>query len=183
MSKPLDQPRGFATTALHTGIHPTPERENSPALFLTSSFIFESAAQAQAVFADQEAGNIYSRFTNPSVAAFEERLAALEGGEKALAMATGMAAITTAFLALLSAGDHVVISRSVFGSTINIANGLLPRMAIRSSLVPLSDIDAWRSAFTPQTRMFFWRLRPIQLWRWATWPPSPKSPGNTIFYW
>ncbi len=155
MSERPERRRGLATTALHTGIHPTSERENSPPLFLTSSFIFENAAQARAVFADQEAGNIYSRFTNPGVAAFEERLAALEGGERAVAMASGMAAITGVFLSLLSAGDHVVISRSVFGSTINIRNTLLPRMNIASTLVPLSDVDAWRAAITPKTRMFF----------------------------
>lgn len=155
MKKQTGRPWGFATTALHTGHDRTAERENSPALFLTSSFVFESAAQAQAVFAGEEAGNLYSRFTNPTVDAFERRLAALEGGEKALAMTTGMSAITTAFLTLLSSGDHVVISRSVFGSTINIANSLLPRMGIRCTLTALSDLDAWRAAITPETRMFF----------------------------
>ncbi|MEO5340230.1 MAG: O-succinylhomoserine sulfhydrylase [Magnetococcus sp. MYC-9] len=147
--------RGVATTALHAGRHMTEERENSPALFLTSSFVFQSAAQAQAAFAGTEAGNIYSRFTNPSVAAFEERIAALENGEKALATASGMAAITSLFLAFLSAGDHLVLSRSVFGSTTTIANTLLSRLSIRTSHVPLADLDAWRQAITPQTRMFY----------------------------
>ncbi|MEO5352820.1 MAG: O-succinylhomoserine sulfhydrylase [Magnetococcus sp. XQGC-1] len=147
--------RGIATTALHAGRHLTQERENSPALFLNSSFVFQSAAQAQAIFAGTEEGNIYSRFTNPSVAAFEERIAALEQGEKALATASGMAAITTLFLAFLSAGEHLVLSRSVFGSTTTIANTLLARMGIRSSHVALSDLDAWRKAITPQTRMFY----------------------------
>ncbi|MBF0462572.1 MAG: O-succinylhomoserine sulfhydrylase [Magnetococcales bacterium] len=145
----------MATQALHTGRHLTAERENSPSVFLTSSFVFESAAQAQATFAGSEAGNVYSRFTNPSVAAFEERIAALENGEKALATASGMAAITTLFLTLLSAGDHLVLSRSVFGSTTTIATTLLARMAIQTSHVPLADLDAWRRAITPQTRLFF----------------------------
>ncbi len=146
---------GMATTALHAGRHLTAERENSPALFLTSSFVFQSAAQAQAIFAGTEEGNIYSRFTNPSVAAFEERIAAMENGEQALATASGMAAITTLFLAFLSAGDHLVLSRSVFGSTTTIANTLLARMGIRTSHVALSDIEAWRQAITPETRMFY----------------------------
>ncbi|MBF0212840.1 MAG: O-succinylhomoserine sulfhydrylase [Magnetococcales bacterium] len=149
--------RGFgaATIALHTGRETTPERENSPPLFLTSSFRFDSAEQARAVFAGEEAGNLYSRFTNPTVALFEERVAALEGAEHAVATASGMAAITMVFLALLSAGDHVVISRSVFGSTTNIANTLLKRMNIGVSRVALSDLSAWEAAITPATRMFF----------------------------
>ncbi|MEO5332178.1 MAG: O-succinylhomoserine sulfhydrylase [Magnetococcus sp. YQC-5] len=146
---------GFATRALHTGRGTTSERENSPALFLTSSFQFESAEQARAIFAGEEAGNIYSRFTNPTVALFEQRVAALENAEYAVATATGMAAITTTFLALLSSGDHVVLSRSVFGSTINIANTLLARMKIAVTRVPLADLDAWEAAVTPATKMFF----------------------------
>ncbi|MBF0400389.1 MAG: O-succinylhomoserine sulfhydrylase [Magnetococcales bacterium] len=158
MNKPIQAStprRGIATTALHAGRHTTPERENSPALFLTSSFVFDSAAQAEALFAGKEEGNIYSRFTNPSVAAFEERIAAMENGEKALATASGMAAITTLFLSFLSAGDHLVLSRSVFGSTTTIANTLLARLGIRISQVPLSDLESWRQAITPQTRMFY----------------------------
>ena len=151
---PLSKP-GFATTALHAGRHMTEERENSPALFINSSFVFKSAAHAQAVFAGETEGNVYSRFSNPSVAAFEERIAALENGEKALATASGMAAITTLFLAYLSMGDHVVLSRSVFGSTTTIANNLLPRMGILTSQVALSDLEAWRGAITNKTRMFY----------------------------
>ncbi|MBF0185258.1 MAG: O-succinylhomoserine sulfhydrylase [Magnetococcales bacterium] len=151
---PARQP-GLATTALHAGRRMTEERENSPALFLNSSFVFASAAQAQAIFAGSEEGNIYSRFTNPSVNAFEERIAALEGGEKALATASGMAAITTIFLTFLSAGDHLVLSRSVFGSTTTIANTLLNRFGIQSTQVALSDLAAWRQAITPATRMIY----------------------------
>ncbi|GAB0056300.1 O-succinylhomoserine sulfhydrylase [Candidatus Magnetaquicoccaceae bacterium FCR-1] len=146
---------GMATTALHTGRETTPERENSPPLFLTSSFRFESAEQARAIFAGEEEGNLYSRFTNPTVALFEERVAALEGAGHAVATASGMAAITMTFLAYLSAGDHVVISRSVFGSTTNIANSLLKRMGIAVTRVALSDLAAWEAAITPATRLFF----------------------------
>lgn len=154
-SKSAKKSWGFATTALHAGHGPTEIRENSPAVFLTSSFQFETAEQAQAVFAGEETGNIYSRFTNPTVALFEERVAALENGEFAQAMATGMAAVTTTLLAYLSSGDHLVLSQSVFGSTINIANTLLPRMGISVTKVALSDLKAWEAAVTPATKMFF----------------------------
>ncbi|MBF0438757.1 MAG: O-succinylhomoserine sulfhydrylase [Magnetococcales bacterium] len=145
---------GFATTALHTGRGSTQERENSPALFLTSSFQFENAEQARAVFAGEEEGNIYSRFTNPTVALFEQRVAALENAEYAVATATGMAAVTTTFMSFLSTGDHVVLSRSVFGSTINIAKTVLARMGIGVTYVQLSDPKAWEAAVTPATKMF-----------------------------
>jgi O-succinylhomoserine sulfhydrylase len=149
------RPTGMATRALHSGVHHTPERENSLALFLTSGYVFETADQGRAVFADEEPGNIYSRFTNPTVSAFEERLAALEGGEKALATATGMSAVTTLLLSLLSAGDHLVLSQSVFGSTTNVAKTVLLRLGIAVDRVPLSDVDAWRNAIRPNTRMLF----------------------------
>ncbi|MBF0625945.1 MAG: O-succinylhomoserine sulfhydrylase [Magnetococcales bacterium] len=154
-NQPFPLEWGPATRALRVGDRPTGERENSAPIFLTSSFIFESAAQAQAVFAETEDGNVYSRFTNPTVTLFEERLAALEGGERALATASGMAAITMVFLGLLSAGDHVVVSRGVFGSTSNIAKGILPRFGIQVSRVDLSDPEQWRQAITPRTRLFF----------------------------
>lgn len=146
---------GVATRALHSGLRRSEQRENSLAMFLTSSYVFESAEQARAVFADEEEGNIYSRFTNPTVAAFEEKIAALEGGEKAIATATGMAAIATVFLSLLSSGDHIVLSRSVFGSTTNLANSLLVRMGIQVTRVELSDLGAWKRAIRKETRMFF----------------------------
>ncbi|MBF0627077.1 MAG: O-succinylhomoserine sulfhydrylase [Magnetococcales bacterium] len=154
-SETKSREQGLATTALHTGRETTPERENSPPVFLTSSFRFDSAEQARAVFAGEEEGNLYSRFTNPTVAMFEERVAALEKAEHAVATASGMAAVTLVFLSLLSSGEHVVISRSVFGSTTNIANTLLKRMGIGVSRVALSDLAAWEAAITPATRMFF----------------------------
>ncbi|MBF0423285.1 MAG: O-succinylhomoserine sulfhydrylase [Magnetococcales bacterium] len=151
----LGRKPGPATLALHSGIQRTELRENSLALFLTSSYIFTSAEQARAVFADEEAGNIYSRFTNPTVTAFEEKIAALEGGEKAIATASGMAAIATVFLSLLSSGDHLVLSRSVFGSTTNLANTLLSRLGIGVSRVELSDLNAWKDAIRKETKIFF----------------------------
>ncbi|MBF0424369.1 MAG: O-succinylhomoserine sulfhydrylase [Magnetococcales bacterium] len=146
---------GASTRAIQVGLRQTGEQENSPALFLTSSYTFNSAAQAQAIFAETEAGNVYSRFTNPTVAVFEERLADLEEGERGLATASGMAAITTTFLSLLSAGDHCVVSRQVFGSTSNVVQNILPRYGIKVSRVDLSDLAQWRAAITDRTRLFF----------------------------
>lgn len=153
--KKLTKNIGNATTALHSGRKQTLERENSLPIFLTSSFTFENAQQASDVFAGDEDGNLYSRFTNPTVTAFEERVAALEGGEMGVAVASGMAAVTAVFLGLLGAGDHMVLSRSVFGSTLNLANNLLAKLNIAVTKVELSNIAAWRAAIRPETRLFF----------------------------
>jgi O-succinylhomoserine sulfhydrylase len=117
--------------------------------------VFGSAAEAAARFAGTEPGNIYSRFTNPTVRAFEERLASLEGGESCVATASGMAAILATCLGLLSAGDHVVCSRSVFGSTVILFDRYLARFGIAVSYVDLADLDAWATAVRPATRLFF----------------------------
>ncbi|MBF0621143.1 MAG: O-succinylhomoserine sulfhydrylase [Magnetococcales bacterium] len=145
----------MATIAVNAGRKFSDERENSAPIFLNSSYVFEDAAYGQAVFAGEVDGNIYSRFTNPSVTAFEERMAAMEGGERALATASGMSAISTVFLALLSAGDHLVISRSVFGSTLNVAHGVLEKLGIEVTPVALSDLNAWKAAIRPNTKMLF----------------------------
>ena len=150
-----DDAPGLATLACHAGQVRTAEMEQSEALFLSSSFCFESAAQAAARFAGTEDGNVYSRFTNPTVRAFEQRLAALEGGERGLATASGMSAILSLAMALLSAGDHVVVSRGVFGTTVNLFKNVLGRFGILSTFVDMTSLDAWRSAVTPQTRMLF----------------------------
>jgi O-succinylhomoserine sulfhydrylase len=149
------KPFEIATTAIHSGRHQTLERENSLPIFLTSSFTYNSAQQASDVFAGEESGNLYSRFTNPTVAAFEERIAAMEGGECGVAMASGMAAISSVFLGLLAAGDHLVLSRSVFGSTSNLANNLLAKLNIAVTQVPLSDLTSWKEAIHPETKLFF----------------------------
>ncbi|MBF0124368.1 MAG: O-succinylhomoserine sulfhydrylase [Magnetococcales bacterium] len=155
--KTTDWPQqwGVATRALHGGPPSSPQRENSLAIFPTSSYTFRSASHAAEVFAGTTEGNLYSRFTNPTVTAFETKLALLEQGEKALATASGMAAIQTLLLSLLSQGDHVVISRSVFGSTTTLANTVLPRFGIEVTRVALADIDGWRQAMTPKTRLLF----------------------------
>ena len=143
------------TLAIRTAQLRTEENAHSEALFLTSSFVYDSAEQAAARFAGDEPGNIYSRFTNPTVAAFEERLAAMEGGEKCVAFASGMAAISATFMALLSPGDHIVSSRSVFGTTNVVYDRYLKKFGIDTTLVDIGDLEQWRQALRPQTRMLF----------------------------
>ncbi len=144
-----------ATQAIRLGHQRTAEGEHSPPIFTTSSYVYESAAQAAARFSGDEPGNIYSRFTNPTVRTFEERLAALEGGERCVATASGMSAILATCMGLLQAGDHLVSSRSIFGSTVILFDKYLSRFGIETSYVPLSDLEAWERAIRPRTRMLF----------------------------
>ncbi len=145
---------GISTLGVRAGVHQTAELENSDPLFLTSSFCFESAAHAAAVFAGEATGNVYSRFTNPTVRVFEERLAALEKGEACIATASGMSAILTVMLCLLEAGDHVVSSRSIFGTTTGLLQSL-EKFNIHTTFVELTDLGAWARAITPRTRLLF----------------------------
>ncbi len=145
----------FETLAVRAGITRSAEREHSEALFLSSSFTYESAAQAQAVFAGDEPGNVYSRYTNPTVRMFEERMAALEGGERACATASGMAAILGVCMAVLKAGDHVVCSRSVFGTTVTLFAKYMDRFGVSTTFVDLVDIEQWQDAIRPETRLLF----------------------------
>lgn len=131
------------------------EGEHSAAIHPTSSFVHRSAAHAAAVFAGEEPGNVYSRFTNPTVQAFEQRLAAMEGGESCVATASGMAAILTLCLGVLKAGDHLLVSKSVFGATINLFNNILSRFGLTVSYVELADVSAWRAALRPETKLLF----------------------------
>ncbi len=146
---------GFATRAVRTGHQRTQEGEHGEPIFTTSSFVFASAAEAAARFSGEVPGNIYSRFTNPTVRTFEERLAALEGGESCVATASGMAAILALCMGLLQSGDHIVCSRSVFGSTTMLFNKYLTRFGITTSYVPLANLEAWDGAVGPQTRLLF----------------------------
>ena len=143
------------TLAVRAGQIRTGQLEHSDAIFPTSSFVYNSAAQAAARFAGDEPGNIYSRFTNPTVQAFENRMAAMEGGERAVATASGMAAILSTCMALLKAGDHVVCSRGVFGTTNVLLEKYLAKFGVKTTFVSLTDMDAWRDAVTPATRMLF----------------------------
>ncbi|MGG7055512.1 O-succinylhomoserine sulfhydrylase [Nitrosomonas sp. ANs5] len=143
------------TLAIHAGIHRSQLNEHSEPLYLTSSFVFDSAAQAAARFSGEEPGNIYSRFTNPTVTVMQERLAALEGAEACIATASGMSAILACVMGLLSAGDHVVASRSLFGSTVNLFTNILNRFKIETTFVSATDPGEWQAAINPNTRMFF----------------------------
>ncbi|MDP2226663.1 MAG: O-succinylhomoserine sulfhydrylase [Moraxellaceae bacterium] len=145
----------FDSLAVRAGQARTAEGEHSEAMFLTSSFVFDSAAHAAARFGSSEPGNIYSRFTNPTVRTFEQRLAALEGGERAVATSSGMAAILATCLALLKSGDHVVCSRSVFGTTNVLFEKYMKKFGIETTFVALTEFSAWEAALTPQTRLFF----------------------------
>tara|TARA_R110002049_G_scaffold125550_4_gene281280 strand:- start:76 stop:1272 length:1197 start_codon:yes stop_codon:yes gene_type:complete len=143
------------TLAIRAGIHRTAEGEHAEPIFLTSSYVFDNAEQAAARFSGELAGNVYSRYSNPTVRSFEERIAALEGAEAAVGTASGMAAILSTCMALLRSGDHVVCSRDVFGTTINLFAKYLAKFGVEVTFVPLLDADAWRAAIRAETRMLF----------------------------
>ncbi|MCK2183394.1 O-succinylhomoserine sulfhydrylase [Halomonas getboli] len=146
---------GLDTLAIRTGHHRTAEQEHGEPIFPTSSFVYGSAAEAARKFGGQEPGNVYSRFTNPSVQTFERRLAALEGGERCVATSSGMSAILSTALALLQAGDEIVASRSLFGSTVSLFDKYLGKFGITTRYVELSDLAAWEAAITPATKLLF----------------------------
>jgi O-succinylhomoserine sulfhydrylase len=143
------------TLAVRAGQVRSHEGEHSEAIFTTSSYVFGSAAEAAARFAGEESGNVYSRYTNPTVRTFEERIAAMEGGEEAVGTASGMAAILSTCMALLKSGDHVVCSRNVFGTTTNLFSKYMAKFGVNVSFVPLLDMDQWRSAIQANTEMLF----------------------------
>lgn len=144
-----------ATQAVRGGYRHTAEMEHSEALFMTSSYVFESAADAAATFSGDREGNVYSRYTNPTVQSFEARLALLEGGEACAATSSGMAAIFSVCMAFLKSGDHVVSSRSIFGSTNVVFNRYLERFGVTTTYVDPKDVDAWQAAIQPNTRLLF----------------------------
>lgn len=146
---------GFDTRAVRAGQVRTQEGEQSEPIFPTVSFVASSAAQAAARFSGAEPGNIYSRFTNPTVRTFEQRLASLEGGERCLATGSGMAAILTTCMGLLKTGDHIVASRSLFGPTVILFNSILARFGVQTTFVPLTDNAVWEQAIKPNTRLLF----------------------------
>lgn len=143
------------TLAVRAGVQRSDFQEHSEALVLTSSFVFKSAEEAARRFAQEEPGNIYSRFTNPTVAMFQSRLAALEGGEACIATSTGMAAIATTVFGLLKSGDHIVSSRSVFGTITPLFNQILKRFGVDTTWVDPTDNAAWKAALRPNTRLLF----------------------------
>jgi O-succinylhomoserine sulfhydrylase len=143
------------TLAVRAGIHRTGEGEHSEPIFTTSSYVFENAAAAAARFSGELPGNVYSRYTNPTVRTFEQRIAALEGAEEAVGTASGMAAILSTCMALLKSGDHVVCSRDVFGTTVNLFARYLSKFGVEVTFVPLLDLDQWRAAIRGNTAMLF----------------------------
>jgi O-succinylhomoserine sulfhydrylase len=151
----MSDPLQFDTRAIRAGTLRTEFNEHSEALFLTSSFVFESAAQAAGTFAGSEDGFVYSRFSNPTVQMFEQRLASLENAEDGLATASGMAAILATAMAVLRSGDHIVCAANVFGATVQLFSNLLARFGIETTYVRGTDPQAWKDAMTPRTRLLY----------------------------
>jgi len=143
------------TLAVRAGQVRSQFNEHAEALYLTSSFVFENAAQAAARFSGEESGNVYSRFTNPTVSVFQERVAALEGAEACVATASGMSAILSLVMALCSKGDHIVASSGVFGATQQLLGGIMPRFGIDSTFVGQSELAEWAAAIRPETKLLF----------------------------
>ena len=143
------------TLAVRAGQERSQFNEHAEAMFLTSSYVFDSAAQAAARFSGEEVGNVYSRFTNPTVAAFQERLAVMEGAEACVATASGMSAILSVVMALCSAGDHVVASAGLFGATQQLLGTIMPRFGVQASFVAPTKVEAWEAAIRPETKLFF----------------------------
>ena len=145
----------FETQAIRIQTERTQHREHSTPIFPTSSFVFDDAEQMRALFADEQEGNIYSRFTNPGVREFEKKMAALEGTEDAFATATGMAAVFASFMAFLNAGDHLLSTRAVFGSTHTVVGQFLPRWGIETDFVDGRNPESWQALLRPNTKMLF----------------------------
>jgi O-succinylhomoserine sulfhydrylase len=154
MDKEMDKYRQD-TVAIRSGYQRTHENEHAEAMFLTSSYVFESAEMAAKYFSNELQGNVYSRYTNPTVRSFEQRLAALEEGEQCVATASGMAAALSVIMALLQSGDHVVCSQDVFGSTRVMMDKYITKFGVAVTYVPLADLDAWQNAIQPNTKMLF----------------------------
>ena len=144
----------FDTKAIREGYRTTQEQEHSEAIFLTSSFVFDSAEQAARRFSKEEPGNIYARFTNPTVDAFEKKLAALEGADACVATSSGMAAIFATIMALVESGDHIVASRNMFGTSIVLLNTIVAKFNVDISYVDLSDLSQWQNAIQGNTKLF-----------------------------
>ena len=147
--------KNFETDAVRAGIERSQFGEHSEGLFLTSSFVFKNAQEAAKRFSGQEPGNVYSRFTNPTVKAFEERLASLEGAEQCIATSSGMSAILATFMALCKPGDHVVVSKSIFGTSVQLFNNFLAKWGLNISFVDLPDLNSWEAATTKNTKFYF----------------------------
>jgi O-succinylhomoserine sulfhydrylase len=151
----MDEEHGFDTRAVRAGIHRSQFNEHSEPVYLTSSFVFDNAAQASRRFANEEPGYVYSRFSNPTVTSFQERLAALEGAEVCIATASGMSAILATCMGLLKAGDHIVSAAGIFGATVQLFSNILSKFGVPTTFVEGVDPAAWRRAVRPETRLLF----------------------------
>ncbi len=151
----MDLKPQLATQGVRAGQVRTQFHEHAEALFLTSSFVFDNAAQAASRFSGGEAGNVYSRFTNPTVSMLQDRLAALEGAEACIATASGMSAILSTAMSLLKAGDHIVCSSAVFGATVQLFSSILGRFGVQTTFVSPTRVEEWERAVTPNTRLLF----------------------------
>jgi len=145
----------FETNSIRAGSIRSNQGEHSEALYLTSSFIFKDAEEAAARFANTDEGNVYSRFTNPSVSMFEDRLAVLEGAEQCVATSTGMSAILACVMSLCNTGDHIIVSKSVFGTTVKLFDNILTKWGLKVTYVSLTKLNEWKSAVKPNTKLFF----------------------------
>jgi O-succinylhomoserine sulfhydrylase len=145
----------LGTQAIRSGLFSGVEQEHNDAIYATSSFIYGSAEEAAACFSGQTQGNIYSRFTNPTVRTFEQRMAAMEGGERAVAASSGMAALTSIFLGHLKQGDHIVSSCSIFGSIVGLFDNIFSKLGITTTYVSPGDLEAWQIAIQPNTKALF----------------------------
>lgn len=150
-----NDPWKFDTQAIRAGALRSEFGENSEAIFLTSSYVFDSSAQAAARFAGTESGNIYSRFTNPTVTMFQDRLAAMEGSEACVATSSGMSAILAIIMGLCSTGEHIVASRSIFGTTVQLFSNILKRWGLEITFVSLTNLNEWEDAIQKNTKLFF----------------------------
>src|ERR1051325_9441490 len=150
----MDQKLETATLGVRAGQVRSQFQEHAEALYLTSSFVFENAAQAAARFAGEQ-GMVYSRFTNPTVSMFQDRLAALEGAESCVATASGMSAILSTVMSLLKAGDHVVCSSAVFGATVQLLGGIMGRFGVETTFVSPTRTEEWAKACRQNTKLFF----------------------------
>lgn len=146
---------GFETLAVRAGTQRSQFNEHSEALYLTSSFVFDDAAQAARRFSGEEEGMVYSRYTNPTVQMLETRLAALEGAESCVSTASGMSAILATIMSLMQSGEHIIVSRSVFGATIQLFNTVLQRFGVETTFVELTQMEHWKAAVRPNTRLLF----------------------------
>jgi O-succinylhomoserine sulfhydrylase len=151
----MDKPFELATQGVRAGQARTEFHEHAEALFLTSSFVFDNAEQAARRFTGGDAGTVYSRFTNPTVSMFQDRLAALEGADSCIATASGMSAILSTAMSLLKAGDHIVCSSAVFGATVQLFSNILGRFGVETTFVAPTTVEAWQRAVRPNTKLFF----------------------------